>query len=59
MNSPAKNTPQELTGIVYYINTRATGGILAFLIAGLGYVGTAAVIGLVGNRIDRKVRILR
>ena len=59
LGSQVPLSPQELTGIVSYINTRATGGILAFLIAALGYVGTAAVIGLVGNRIDRKVRILR
>ena len=59
LGSQVPLSPQELTGIVSYINTRATGGILAILIAAVGYVGTAAVIGLVGNRIDRKVRILR
>ena len=41
------------------LSTRATGGILAFLISALAYVGSAFVIGLVGNRIDKKVRILR
>ena len=52
--------PQELTGAVSYITTRAsTAGVLAFTIAALGYVGTALVIGYVGNRIDKKVRILR
>lgn len=51
--------PRELTGVVSYVNTRATGGILAFLISALAYVGTAFVIGIVGNRIDKKVRILR
>lgn len=51
--------PPELTGVVSYINTRSTGGILAFMIAALGYVLTALVISFVGNRIDKKVRIVR
>lgn len=51
--------PQELTGVVSFINTRASGGILAFIISALGYVLTAMVIGFIGNRIDKKVRILR
>ena len=38
--------PPELTGLVSYINTRSVGGILPFF-------------GIVGNRIDKKVRILR
>ena len=59
LGSQVPMSPQELTGIVSYINTRSTGGILAFLIAAIGYVGTAAVIGLAGNRLDKKVRILR
>ena len=59
LGSQVPLSPQELTGVVSYVNTRATGGILAFLISALCYVGTAFVISLVGNRIDRKVRILR
>lgn len=59
LGSQVPMSPQELTGVVSYINTRSTGGILAFLIAALGYVGTAAVIGLAGNRLDKKVRVLR
>lgn len=51
--------PTDLTGIVSYINTRAVGGISAFLISALLYCGTAVVIGQLGNLIDRKVRILR
>ena len=51
--------PLELTGVVNYVNGRDLGGVLAFLISALGYVGTAFVIGLVGNHIDKKVRILR
>ena len=51
--------PQELTGVVSYVNTRSTGGILAFLISALGYALTAFVISFVGNRVDRRVRILR
>ncbi len=59
LGSQVPLSPQELTGVVSYVNTRATGGILAFLIAALGYVGTALVISVIGNRLDKKVRILR
>ena len=59
LGSQVPMSPEELTGIVSYINTRSTGGVLAFLIAALGYVGSAVVIGFVGNRLDKKVRILR
>ena len=59
LGSQVPLSPQELTGVVSYVNTRATGGILAFLIAALGYVGSAIVIGVLGNRLDKKVRILR
>lgn len=52
-------SPLELTGVVSYVNTRSTGGIAAFLISALGYVLTALVISFAGNRLDRKVRILR
>lgn len=51
--------PLELTGVVSYINTRTTGGILAFMISAIGYAGTAALIALAGNRLDKRVRILR
>ena len=51
--------PPELTGLVSYINTRSVGGILPFFVSAVGYAGTAFLIGIVGNRIDRKVRILR
>ncbi|MBM6756461.1 ABC transporter permease subunit [Collinsella tanakaei] len=59
LGSQVPMSPDELTGIVSYINTRSTGGILAFLIAAIGYAGTAAVIAFIGNRLDKKVRILR
>lgn len=59
LGSQVPLSPQELTGVVSYVNTRATGGVLAFLISAVGYAGTAFVIGLVGNRIDKRVRILR
>lgn len=51
--------PQELTGVVSYINTRSMGGIAAFFISALGYLVTAFVVSFIGNRIDRKARILR
>ena len=59
LGSQVPLSPQELTGVVSYVNTCATGGILAFLVSAVGYVGTALVISLAGNRIDRRVRILR
>ena len=59
LGSQVPLNPRELTGVVSFVNTRATGGILAFLISALAYVGSAFVIGLVGNRIDKKVRSLR
>jgi glutamate transport system permease protein len=51
--------PMDLTGIVAHINTRAVGGVTAFLISAVLYCATAVVIGQIGNRIDKKVRILR
>jgi glutamate transport system permease protein len=51
--------PMDLTGIVSHINTHAVGGVTAFLISAVLYCATAVVIGQIGNRIDRKVRILR
>lgn len=51
--------PRDLTGLVAHINTHAVGGVTAFLISAVLYCTTAVVIGQIGNRIDRKVRILR
>ena len=51
--------PQELTGVVSYINTRSLGGVAAFFISALGYLGAAFVVSHIGNYIDKKVRILR
>lgn len=59
LGSQVPMTPTELTGVVSYVNTRSVGGILAFLVAALGYLATAFVISFVGNRIDKRVRILR
>lgn len=51
--------PNDLTGLVAHINTHAVGGVTAFLISAILYCATAVVIGQIGSRIDRKVRILR
>lgn len=56
---PLRPHQLELTGVVNYINSRAVGGILAFAVSAALYVATALVIGWIGGRIDRKVRILR
>lgn len=59
LGSQVPLNPTELTGVVSYINTRTTGGITAFMISALGYVLTALLIGFIGNKIDKKVRIAR
>lgn len=59
LGSQVPLNPAELTGVVSYINTRDVGGILTFLISALGYVLTSVVISYLGNRLDKKVRILR
>ena len=59
LGSQVPLSPQELTGVVNYINTRSLGGVAAFFISAIGYLATAFVVSLVGNRIDKKVRILR
>ena len=51
--------PRDLTGIVDYINTHATGGILAFVISAALYCATAFLIGRLGSFIDKKARIKR
>lgn len=52
-------SPPELTGIVSYINTRMSYGVLAFVVPAATYLCTSLLIGFVGNKIDKKVRILR
>lgn len=60
LGSQVPLNPQELTGLVSYITTRSTGaGLVPFVISALCYAGTAVLLGLVGNRIDKKVRVLR
>ena len=51
--------PMELTGVVNYITTRASGGIMTFIISAALYLATALLIGWAGGMIDKKVRILR
>ncbi len=51
--------PRDLTGLVSHINTHATFGVLAFFVSAFFYSVTAVVIGQIGTRIDRKVRIMR
>ena len=52
-------SPLDLTGLVAHINTHVTGGITAFIISAFLYCLTAVVIGQIGNRIDKKVRVIR
>lgn len=51
--------PNELTGVVSYVNTHTTGGIVAFVLSALGYVLTAVAIGWAGNHVDKRARVLR
>ncbi len=59
LGSQVPMTPQELTGVVTYINTRESAGVVTFVVSACGYIGTALVAGLVGNAIDKKVRVIR
>ena len=59
LGSQVPLTPPELTGMVNYVNSRSVAGIAAFVVSAIGYTGTALAIGFVGNRLDKKVRILR
>ena len=59
LGSQVPLNPTELTGMVSYVNTHDVGGITAFLISAIGYAGTAFLIGYVGNRLEKKVRIVR
>ena len=59
MGSQVPLTPPELTGMVNYVNSRSVAGISAFVVSAICYAGTAVVLGFLGNRLDKKVRILR
>ena len=59
LGSQVPMTPQELTGVVTYINTRESAGLVTFFVSAVGYISTALVAGLVGNAIDKKVRVIR
>ncbi len=59
LGSQVPMTPQELTGVVSYINTRESAGVVTFVVSACGYIGTALVVGLAGNAIDKKVRVIR
>jgi glutamate transport system permease protein len=60
LGSQVPLNPQELTGLVSYITTRSTGaGIVPFVISALCYAGTAVLMGVLGNLIDKKVRVIR
>ena len=59
LGSQVPMTPQELTGVVTYINTRESAGIVTFFVSAARYISTALVAGFVGNAIDKKVRVIR
>lgn len=59
LGSQVPLNPAELTGLVSYINTREVGGIVPFALSALLYATSAFAIGVVGNAVDRKVRIVR
>ena len=59
LGSQVPMRPMELTGVVSYINGKTAGGVMTFVISAALYCGTALLIGWIGGRIDRKVRILR
>lgn len=60
LGSQVPLNPQELTGLVSYITTRSTGaGVIPFVISACCYAGTAVLLGIAGNAIDKRVRVLR
>ncbi len=59
LGSQVPMAPQELTGVVSYINTRESAGVITFVLSACGYIGTALVAGFIGNKIDQKVRVIR
>ena len=59
LGSQVPMSPQELTGLVSYINTRESAGVVTFAVSACGYIATALVAGFVGNKIDQKVRVMR
>lgn len=59
LGSQVPMTPQELTGVVTYINTRESAGIVTFFVSAAGYITAALVAGFVGNAIDKRVRVIR
>lgn len=60
LGSQVPMTPQELTGLVSYVTTRSTGaGIVPFVISAVCYAGASVLLGIAGNAIDKRVRILR
>ena len=59
LGSQVPMSPLELTGLVSYINTRESAGVVTFAVSACGYIATALVAGFVGNKIDQKVRVMR
>ena len=59
LGSQVPLSPNELTGLVSFINTRSVGGIMPFMVSALAYALTAFVIGFAGDKLDKKVRIKR
>lgn len=59
LGSQVPMSPQELTGVVSYINGKESAGVATFFISACGYIATALAIGYAGNKLDEKVRIVR
>jgi len=59
LGSQVPLTPPELTGMVNYVNSRSVAGISAFVVSAICYAGTSLVLGFLGNKLDKKVRIVR
>lgn len=60
LGSQVPLNPAELTGLVSFITTRETAiGILPFTVSAVIYAGVSVLLGLLGNKIDQKVRIYR
>lgn len=49
----------DLTATVSYINNREALGLLTFMVAAVMYLTISLMAGVVGDRLERRLRVLR
>lgn len=50
---------RDLTAVADYVNNKEALGLITFVVAASVYIGIALLAGFVGDRLERKVRVLR